>query len=166
MTIVKIVTWALLAFVLLSVGVVIGRNSVVPPKAPAPAASSPGEGAAPAASPDLVVFYFHGDRRCAKCNQIEAWTRTALEKGFAGDLASGRIEFRVVNTDDMWNMHFLDDYELTSSMAVLVKMDDGSPGDWEKLDKVWPLVSEGNEAKFLEYVQKETRHWLDKKEDD
>jgi hypothetical protein len=123
-----------------------------------PQASSGNPGPA-AVSPKVVAYYFHTTYRCSSCKKIEAYSREAIESGFAKDLKEGKLQWCVVNVDDRANRHFAQDYQLFSKSLVLVKMKDGKQVEWKNLIKVWQLL--GNREDFLRYVQAELRSYLE-----
>lgn len=47
----------------------------------------------------VVVSYFHPTIRCETCLKIEALTERALREAFADELASGRLEWHVMDFD-------------------------------------------------------------------
>ncbi len=121
--------------------------------------------ATPAVAPDpggdrVIAYYFHGAQRCRTCLTIEAYADAAIQDGFADELASGRLEWRVVNIDEPRNEHFVQDFNLTTRSVVLVKMRDGRPEAWRNLDKVWELAS--YEQEFTLYIQAETRSFMER----
>ena len=40
----------------------------------------------------IIVYYFHRNKRCKTCKNIESYTHEAVQKGFAGELADGSVE--------------------------------------------------------------------------
>ena len=117
------------------------------------------EPAAPAVLPHRVVaYYFHTTQRCASCRAIEAYSREAIEKAFAAELADGRLVWRVVNIEDKGNEHFVKDYGLYTKSVVLVNEVRGRPAEWKQLERVWQLLQD--KPKFVRYVQDETRAYL------
>lgn len=99
----------------------------------------------------VIVYYFHGNRRCQTCRTIEAYTEEAVKAGFPEELGSGRVEWRVVNVDQPENQHFIDDFELSTRTVVLVDIRNGEPQRWMKLEKVWELVHQPKD--FHDYIQ-------------
>lgn len=108
----------------------------------------------------VVAYYFHGNLRCASCRKLEAWSEEAVTQGFAEELASGRLEWRVVNTDEPDNTHFVKDFELVTKSVVLVAYRDGAVVRHQNLTQVWQLLRD-KEA-FLGYVRDSTREFLGK----
>ncbi|MBU1693442.1 MAG: hypothetical protein KKC51_05705 [Verrucomicrobia bacterium] len=146
-----VLTVLLLGFVAVSIAVVIFREAA--PSAPAaPADVAAAEGST------LIVYYFHGNMRCATCKSIEAYTREAVEGGFAKELEAGQIEIRVVNVDEPGNEHFVHDYQLSTRSVVLSKQVAGRQAEWNTLDRVWELV--GQKPAFLDYVKGEMNSML------
>ncbi len=106
----------------------------------------------------LIVYYFHTNFRCVSCRNIEKYTKEALEKFFFDDIASGKIDFRVVNIEESLNKHFLQDYQLYTKSVVLSKVSDGKEVKFKNLDKVWNLLR--NKNKFYEYIKEETNNFI------
>jgi hypothetical protein len=107
----------------------------------------------------VVAFYFHGNVRCATCRKIEAYADEAIAQGFAAELASGRLAWRVVNIDDAGNKHFIQDFQLVTRSVVLAEYRNGTAVRWQNLDKVWQLVRD--KEGFVSYVQGETKAFLE-----
>jgi len=144
---------ALLGFVAASVVAMIVK-SLGPSTAGPGAADGPG-----AARVDrIVVFYFHRNKRCTSCRTIERLTRETLEKDFAAELASGRVEWRVVNVETPGNEHFLKDYDQTGQSAVVSDVQEGRETRWKDLIYVWDLLRK--EPEFRSYVRDEVRDYL------
>jgi hypothetical protein len=119
--------------------------------------------AATASKPQInkvIAYYFHTTYRCATCLRIEAYSREAIEFGFSRELASGKLEFQLVNIEKPENQHFAQDYKLFTKSLVLVRIKDGKQVEWTNLSQVWELTGE-HEA-FLEYVKGEVRGYLEK----
>lgn len=139
---------ALLAFVVLA------GTTFSPPAAIA------GEAETTATDADnaVVAYYFHGNKRCSTCRKLEAYSEEAIVGGFASELESGELEWRVVNTDEAANAHFITDFELVTKSVVLVEYRDGEVVRFKNLKLVWQLV--GDEDGFVTYVRDETRDFL------
>jgi hypothetical protein len=124
-------------------------------------ATHAGDGAAAATATmetGTVVYYFHGNARCATCKTIEAYADEAVHAAFAEDLEEGALEWRVVNIDEPENRHFIQDFQLVTRSVVLAEYRDGEVVRYENLDQVWRLVRD--KERFLAYVQDETRGFL------
>ncbi len=105
----------------------------------------------------VVVYYFHGTRRCPTCRKIEEYTNDAVAEGFTEELQSGAIIWRVVNVEEPGNEHFIDDYRLSTKSVVLVRLAGGREADWKNLSRIWDLV--GERAAFMAYIQDEVKRF-------
>jgi len=112
-------------------------------------------GAPPTDLPDdaVVVTYFLTDFRCSTCLKIEAYTKEAVEVGFADAVADGRLVWRAVNTDEPGNRHFLDDYQLAAKAVVVSVRRGGKEVAWKNLEDIWFEV--GVKDDFLAYIRTE-----------
>ena len=108
----------------------------------------------------VIAYYFHGTRRCVSCKKIEAYSQVAIEEGFADEIKSGQLEFHAINYDEKENKHYIKDYELYTKSLIISKFRGVEETEWKNLTKVWELL--GNKEKFLHYVRKETRAFLEK----
>jgi hypothetical protein len=166
----KALTWVLVCFVVASFGYVIMTESarkttaeqsgnVASPIDPAPSVAEGEDQVAPEASQKVIAYYFHGNVRCPTCLKIEAYSQEALEKAFPEQLASGQLEWQAINTDEVWNTHFIEDFSLQFSSLVIASASGAATKEWKNLEKVWNLV--GDKEAFLEYVQTETTPFLE-----
>jgi hypothetical protein len=101
----------------------------------------------------VVVYYFHRTARCDNCLRFEAYTAAALEQAVGGELASGLVEWRVVNVDEPGAAHYLEDYGLEGSAVVVSIVTGGSESAWRDLDAIWALVDD--RGAFETYVADE-----------
>lgn len=99
----------------------------------------------------LVVYYFHGTMRCPTCYKLEKYSKEAIEANFKEELASGKLEFKVVNVEDKGNEHYAKDYQLYTKTLILSLTKDGKQIKWVNLDKIWEYV--GNKQRFIDYVK-------------
>lgn len=154
------VTSVLLAFVAISIVFLVVKETRSR-RAPVVAAESAGDSGSTATKTvdaKLIVYYFHGTKRCNTCRTIEAYTEEAVRSGFPKQLESGRIEWRPVNVDEPENEHFVEDYGLTTRTVVLVDVEQGREEKWTKLERVWDLV--GDKDAFVDYITKNTGEYL------
>lgn len=117
----------------------------------------------PAGHGQVIAYYFHGDRRCATCQKLEAYSHEAIETGFADRLNDSTLVWRVINFEQADNEHFAKDYELYSQAVILSRVVDGKEVGWVNLDQIWTLV--GDKEKFVAYIQAETDRFLNKTEE-
>jgi len=119
--------------------------------------------AAQAAEPPsdrVVVYYFHRTERCPTCKRISALIEEALDTGFAEQLKDRRVTLYMVDYENKKNKRYVKYYELTRPTLVIADVKDGEVRTFKKMPKVWSLVFD--KEKFLKYVQKQTRAYLEK----
>ena len=108
---------------------------------------------APTASPakppsKVVVYYAHRTFRCMSCLWIEKTTRQTLDDSFSKELASGRLEFRVV---DYWvDKDLAKRYDVQTVSVIVVNVSDGRDLSHVNMDRVWSL--KGDTQAFQAYV--------------
>lgn len=105
----------------------------------------------------IYAYYFHGTMRCSTCHKLEQYSKEAIESNFKSKLASGKLEFKVVNVNEKTNEHFVSDYQLYTKALVLSLVKDGKEIRSKNLNKIWELV--GNKDKFIEYVKEEVANF-------
>jgi hypothetical protein len=106
----------------------------------------------------VVLYYFHGARRCKTCLSIEANALEVVRSEFAEELDSGALVWKVVNYDEPENDHFIKDFKLVSSSLVLVEMQGGEQVRFSVLHDAWSLARD--ERRFKKYVQKSVLDFL------
>ena len=109
--------------------------------------------------PEVVLYYFHGTRRCNTCRTIESYAQEAVEGKFKDALEAGTLNWTVLNTDESENAHFVKDFGLVSSSLVLVAVDGGEVLRHEILQDAWTLVRD--KPRFIEYVQESVGEFLE-----
>ena len=108
--------------------------------------------------PEVVLYYFHGTRRCNTCRTIESYAREAIEGEFKDALDAGTLNWTVLNTDESENAHFVKDFGLVSSSLVLVAVDGGEVLRHEVLQDAWSLVRD--KPRFIQYIQRSVHEFL------
>ena len=116
-------------------------------------------GEAANADREVVLYYFHGTRRCNTCRKIESYAQSAVESNFKDKLQAGALRWEVLNTDESVNAHFVDDFGLVSSSLVVVEMKGGDVVRHDVLQEAWTLVR--NESRFIEYVQQSVKKYFE-----
>lgn len=101
----------------------------------------------------LMVYYFHGNVRCATCRAIESQTRDVVANDFAEELEGGRIGWKILKYDEPGKSELADKFGVHMANVVLARMQNGEVQDWERLDKVWSLV--GDKPAFAEFIRSE-----------
>lgn len=106
----------------------------------------------------VVAYYFHGAFRCPTCHKLEQYSKEAIEANFKDALASGKLEFKVINIEDKGNEHYAKDYQLYTKSLILSLVKDDKEAKWINLDKIWEYV--GNKQKFIDYVKSAVNEFL------
>jgi len=114
-------------------------------------------------SDQIVVYYLHMNRRCMTCGKLEAYSKEAVETGFAKQLKDSSIVFVVENFEAEGNEHFAKDYQLYSQSLILSRQHEGKETEWKTLDKIWKLV--GNKEEYINYVQTEVNDFMHPEEE-
>ncbi|MBK9375852.1 MAG: hypothetical protein IPN03_19585 [Holophagales bacterium] len=154
-----LVTGALLAFVVVTVVTLAVKETR---HARAVAAVEATDAVPPSAAPSstVVVTYFHTTARCLSCLKIEELTNATMTVHFAGPISGKAVVWRLVNTDEPTNAHYVKDYRLYTKSVVVSEVKDGKEVRWKNLDQVWQLL--GSPDAFQEYVEREVRSYLEK----
>jgi hypothetical protein len=152
----QITAFVLIAFVAVSVGYMITKETKAPPaenESTGTVDVNPAENSQPSDTNDFqfIVYYFHGDVRCATCHKLEAYAKETLDTYFADALAEGKIVWKPVNVDEPQNRHFIKDYSLVTKSVVLSKVRQGKELAWQNLDRIWQKV--GDKQGYIEYVR-------------
>ncbi len=142
--------WILVLFSLVSIGVLFAKE-----KAHAEAASL--NKAKIESGRRIVIYYLYDSIRCDSCRKIEAYTREAVQEGFASNMP---VEWKPLNTDKPENTHYLKDYKLISKSVVVAEFDAGKQKRWKELDRIWDLLKD--KAAFKNYIREEVQEYLPK----
>jgi len=106
----------------------------------------------------VMVYYFHGDIRCASCHRIETYTKEAVDEQFGKELSSGKLVFQVVNIEKSPNQHFVKDYQLYTRSVVLSLVKDGKEVEYKNLTDVWNHLRD--KPRFFSYIKDEVNKYL------
>ncbi len=107
----------------------------------------------------VLVTYYYTSYRCPTCKKLETYSRQAIEEGFPEELEEKRIVFRTLNLDEPENSRYVEDYKLVTKSLIISLNRNGKEIKWKNLADIWKLV--GDQEKFGEYVQRETRGFLE-----
>ncbi len=150
----SITSRALLAFVLISIGFVLGKEATLR-QTNQPAAQDAGteavaggEFTAAEEGRRVVVYYLHASFRCITCNTIELLARTLVEEQFAHALADGRLEWHEANFQH--NPAMAQRYGVASACVVITTVENGQETGFKRMDDVWTLYR--NPDSFNEYI--------------
>lgn len=108
----------------------------------------------------LIAYYFHGNVRCPTCRAIEEGAHQALEEFFPSEIKAGSLEWKTINTDEVWNAHYVKDFELVASSVVVAETSGAETVEWKNLHKVWQLVHD--QEAYFEYIRTETQPFLER----
>ena len=113
-----------------------------------------------ASSPEerLVVYYFHGNIRCATCEAIESQTHEVVENDFAEQLKSGEVVWEIRDYEEPTSAGLASEFDIHMANVVLCRMRGDKQLNWRRLDKVWALV--GDKPAFADFVRGEISEML------
>ena len=98
----------------------------------------------------VVVYYFHGAKRCLTCNKMEALADGVIFERFGDHLRDGSVVFMPVNVETDATRHFITDFQLASKVVVMVARKNGEQVSWRRLDEVWQKISD--EEIYKDYI--------------
>jgi len=155
MTAKAIISKLLIAFVLVTIGFALGRETGKTSPAPGDGAATP---AGPAVGHKVIAYYFYTNVRCPTCRKIEAYTQEAVT-GLAAETKAVPVEWHAINTDEAGNEHFKADYSLAVKSVIVADWRDGKQTQWKNLDKIWELVDDP--AAFQKYIRDEVAAYVE-----
>ncbi len=100
-----------------------------------------------------VVAYLHGRARCGPCRTLEDYAKEAVHAHFADDLASGDMEWRIVNVATPENSHLSQHYGLYTQSVIVSEVQNGTEVRWKNLDMIWQLVRDRDA--YFDYIKTE-----------
>ena len=98
----------------------------------------------------VVVYYFHGNKRCQTCNKMETLAAEVIDDRFGKRQRDGSVVFRAVNLETDATRHFITDFELVNKAVVMVERSGGKDLAWRRLDAIWEKI--GDDAEYSEYI--------------
>jgi hypothetical protein len=105
----------------------------------------------------VVACYMHGDVRCTDCQMMEEYAKEAVEKNFADELKSQKLEWQIINYDAPQNTHYREDFQIVAPCMVLIKLADGKQTDSKVLHVREYL---GDKGVFVDFIQVNLREFL------
>lgn len=152
----KYVKWILIIFVITSVGYLVAKEytGIFYKQVESSKQSQSIE-----YSNEVVVYYFHGNRRCPTCRAIEEYSHEVL----LPYIDNNEIIWEPINIDSVDNKHFIYDFNLVSSGPIIVEYNYGKVKRWLALDKVWQLVK--NKEAFNKYINGKINDFLERNSD-
>jgi hypothetical protein len=141
----KVIGKLLMAFLLISIGVAIGKE-IAAHNAPtaAPPVVEPGK--------DKVVVYYMHTIPCVACIFIETTTKNLVNNEYADAVKDGTMEFISLNYLEPENTALAEKYNVGENMVIAVRYEDGRETSHVRLDKVMELASDADE--LAEYLRK------------
>ena len=106
----------------------------------------------------LMVYYFHGNKRCPTCRAIEAQSFETVQTDFAAQLDGGTLAWQTLNYDESAGKDLAQAFDVEAAVVVLAQMQDGQVANWKRLDEVWGLV--GDEPAFAQFIRDEVNQML------
>ena len=148
----KIIGKLLTAFLLVSIGVAIGKEMATrdTPAVAAPV-TAPGE-------TKVVAYYMHGFP-CVTCTFIETTAEKVVHEDFTEAVQAGRVEFVSLNYLEPENAGLAEKYNVGENMVIAVRFEDGKEVSRVRLDKVMALAS--NAEGLKDYIRKGIRSVLE-----
>ena len=155
----KIVTYFLLAFVLLSIGFAIGMEVTRRRLGNRTQVHRDG----------VVVFYAHRTVRCKSCNLVDSMGREVVKTDFAEAVKAGKLQWQDVDyeTDEKfakavkagklqwqdvdYDEKFAKAHDIAGNMILVARFKDGQIVNSSRLDNVMQLARKREE--FLQYVR-------------
>ncbi|MBN2584498.1 MAG: hypothetical protein JXL80_15660 [Planctomycetes bacterium] len=160
----KILSNLLLAFLLVSIGYAIGRETapagnretVLP--APTSGSAQPTTASGEVAATDKVMVYYMHGLPCITCTMIDTTAEALVRNEFAAEVASGRITYASLNYLERENESLADMYNVGSNMVIVVRFRDGQEAQRMRLDKVMELA--GDREQLTDYIRQGIRTCL------
>lgn len=137
------VKWGLLAFVAVTLVVVVWQD-----------VQAAGDGANAVvfeAGTYTLVTYYHGDKRCLMCNNMEKFTGAAVDRHFTNERAAGTVRLRTLNWQSPENAALTKRYALLGNAVILSDIRNGCEVRFENLMEVWDHAHD--ETAFVDYVR-------------
>ena len=111
------------------------------------------------AIPDkVVVYYFHGTRRCPTCLGIQKVIEETIEEKFARELEADLLEFESLNFEEEKNKPYVEKYTLAFSTMIVTARVGDTVVKWDNAGKIWDFAHSPDELSA--YVEKNVRAYL------
>jgi hypothetical protein len=95
----------------------------------------------------LDVIYFHVNQRCVTCLCFEEHVNTVIEKYFGDAIASGKLTYRVLNSQEPQNAALAKKYGAVGSQLFINKVVNGFD-NIEDIQSIWDWNCRNNPAGF------------------
>jgi hypothetical protein len=141
----------LIAFSLVSLGVLIGKEMSPAPDSASKKPDIPTNG--------LIVYYFHATKRCDACNTIERLTKDVLSTKFSAEMQNGSLVFKSINYQEPGNEKYPLNYKFSANSIILSKIKNVQEEIFYNLSAIWQLYTD--EPKFREYIEENVKATLE-----
>ena len=106
-----------------------------------------------------MVCYFYAPPRCKTCVQLEAFAKDLMERKFAEELKTGKIEWRAVDYNAAENAGMASTYGLHTKHIVLMEEVDGKVMKWKDMSELWAKMRGAN-GELEKYITSEVKSYL------
>jgi len=137
---IKIIKYLLLAFVAVSVGILIFQKLNPPEMTTFPE--------------NVSVIVCHATARCPTCRAIEAGTKKCLEEFFSEE----KLFFTTLNYEAPENRIFAEKYKVSAATVVLLRRQNGKEEGVNLVSEVWETA--GDEVRFMNMLHEKLEHFL------
>ncbi len=144
----------LLAFVLLTIGFVMGKEFT---RHSLQAESVYGD---QGRQDRVAVYYTHASVSCVTCTTMERLIKETLDEQFADALAGQTLSFQKV--DFQRDKAFAQRYQIVANAVVVTLIRQGKEQDFQRLDDIWTLYEDP--AAFKQYVGDAIQSYVQKLE--
>lgn len=160
----KAVTYLLLAFVAVSVVVLIACEFKAPPAIDDTDGDLSASGGPKKLAARVVIYFFHGHKQCDACHFLRDNTKELLEAEYAGQLTAGIIEFHVINFQKPESERYIEAYGVHLVSIVLSLVKDGREAEWIDLAELWDYTDDARGLK--DYVRESLDYYLERRAED
>ncbi|MCC6697338.1 MAG: hypothetical protein IT365_17040 [Candidatus Hydrogenedentes bacterium] len=155
MTTKRVIAAMLVVFALGSVGFMAVREST---QRETTVPLEPSKGVDPGPFPSVIIYFFDSDKECTTCSQLESYALETIQRDFAPELSSGKLQWRAINVDQPQNEHYVTEYGLYSKAVVVSRVENGQEMRWENLEDIWELVYD--KPAYQEYIRANVKDFL------
>lgn len=100
----------------------------------------------------VELVYFHTKESCHCMSVVKDNLKYALEKNFSRELASGRIKFTTIVSDDPANAQLLQAYDaMLFSLYIKEIREEGEKV--ELVNEIWNMTGDENKEKLAEFIR-------------
>lgn len=114
--------------------------------------------AADARADRVVVMYFHRTQRCPTCLKMGGYTKEAVTKGFAQEIADGMVEFHFIDFQDKKNAALTKGYQVAGPTLIVAKLVDNKVAQQKDLKEIWSKAADKEE--LVRYVREAVKESL------